>query len=381
MYSLSAYGSMIADRARAEAYAQALRNTVRAGSVVVEIGTGPGVFAVLACQLGASKVYAIEPSEIIQVAREVAVANGCAAKIEFFEQLSDRVALPVRADIALSDLRGILPFFQRHIPTIVDARRRFLGAGGILIPRKDTLWAAIVEAPKLYGELVDPWEKNPFGQDLRPARELAVNTIKKAYASPGQLLTAHRLWTTIDYASVESTDAAGNLEWTVERAGTGHGIVVWFDADLAEGAVFSNAPGTPESIYGSLFFPWTEPVPLAPSQAVCASLEAKFVENDYLWRWRTRIEHVKGSSSPIHFDQSELGGAVLSVAQLRKAAADHIPQLSEEGRLRCRALELIDGKVSLAEIARSLAKEFPDRFPDWRQALSYAGAVSQEFGR
>src|SRR5262252_9028942 len=104
MYSLAGYGSMVADRVRVDAYAQALRKTVRSGSVVVEIGTGPGIFAVLACQLGAGKVYAIEPSEIIQVAREVAAANGCAGKIEFFEQLSDRVVLPVRADIILSDL-------------------------------------------------------------------------------------------------------------------------------------------------------------------------------------------------------------------------------------------------------------------------------------
>src|SRR2546430_8134438 len=34
-------------------YAEALRRTVRQESIVAEIGTGPGVFAVLACQLGA----------------------------------------------------------------------------------------------------------------------------------------------------------------------------------------------------------------------------------------------------------------------------------------------------------------------------------------
>src|SRR5215469_14054221 len=175
MYSLNAYGSMIADRVRVEAYAEALRKTIRKGSVVVEIGTGPGIFAVLACQLGASRVYAIEPGEIIQVAREVAVANGYADKIEFFEQLSDRVNLPTRADVMLSDLRGVLPFFQRHIPTIVDARKRFLVPGGSMIPRKDTVWAGVVEVPKAYGEIVEAWDKNPFNQDLAPARMLAVN--------------------------------------------------------------------------------------------------------------------------------------------------------------------------------------------------------------
>jgi len=306
-----------------EAYGEALRKTVRKGSVVVEIGTGPGVFAVLACQFGASRVYAIEPAEIIQVAREVAAANGCADKIDFFEQLSHRVTLPARADVLLSDLRGVLPFFQRHIPAIVDARQRFLAPGGTVIPRKDTVWAAVVEAPKAYGEMVDPWDKNSFHQDLAPARVLAVNDYQKIRATPDQLLTGHKLWATLDYASVESADVRGNLEWTVERAGTGHGIVMWFDADLAAGVGFSNAPGTPETVYGSFFFPWTQPTSLEEGQTVCVSLEAKLVENDYVWRWATRIEPFAGSSaSPLHFEQSQLAGAVLSPKKLHRSAAD-----------------------------------------------------------
>lgn len=382
MYSLNAYGLMIADRVRTDAYAEALRKTIREGAVVVEIGTGPGVFAVLACQLGARKVYAIEPAEIIQVAREVAAANGCAEKIDFFEQLSDRVALPAHADVILSDLRGVLPFFQRHIPAIVDARRRLLVPGGTMIPRKDTVWAAVVEAPKPYGDIVDPWDKNPLSQALAPARTLATNNGLKVRVSPEHLLTGHKLWTTLDYSTIESPDVRGSLEWSAERAGTGHGIVVWFDADLAEGIGFSNAPGTPETVYGSYFFPWTQPAILEKGQSVCVVLEAKLVENDYVWRWTTRIEPFAGSSaSPIHFEQSQLAGAVLSPTQLRKLAADYIPQLSEEGILRRRTFELMDGKLSLNEIAKQLVKEFPQRFSDWRHALTYAGTVSQEYSR
>ena len=115
---------------------------------------------------------------------------------------------------------------------------------------------------------------------------------------------------------------------------------------------------------------------------VCVNLEAKLVEGDYLWRWRTSIEPAKGSgASPIHYEQSQLAGAVLSPKQLRKLAADYIPQLSEEGILRRRTFELMDGKLSLSDIASQLAKEFPQRFSDRRQALSYAGTVSQEYSR
>jgi len=381
MYSLAGYGSMVADRVRVDAYAQALRKTVRFGSVVVEIGTGPGIFAVLACQVGASHVYAIEPSEIIQVAREVAAANGYADKIEFFEQLSNHVTLPTRADVIVSDLRGVLPLLERHIPAIVDARSRFLAPGGTLIPRKDTLWAAIAEAPKPYGELVDPWDHNAFDQDLRPARRLIVNHIKKVSAGADRLLTAARLWTTLDYNSVEKPDVRGNLEWRVEQPGTGHGLVVWFDADLADGIGFSNAPSARETVYGSLLLPWPQPVPLELGQSVAANLEAKLIEEDYLWRWTTRIEPQDGSGTPLRFEQSQFAGEVLSAAKLHRRAAAYVPQLSEEGRVRRRTFELMDGRASLEQIAQRLAAEFPQRFSKWEQALSYAGAVSQEYSR
>ena len=382
MYSLSGYGSMAADRVRVDAYAEALRKTVRVGSVVVEIGTGPGIFAVLACQIGASRVYAIEPSEIIQVAREVAAANGYKDKIEFFEQFSNHVTLPTRADVIVSDLRGVLPLLERHIPAIVDARVRFLAPGGTLIPRKDTLWVAIAEAPKPYGALVDPWDRNAFGQDLSPARRLIVNDVQKVSADVERLLTAGRLWATLDYNSIENPDVRGNLEWRVERAGTGHGLVVWFDADLADGIGFSNFPSARATVYGSLFFPWPQPVPLAPGQFVAVNLEAKLLEEDYVWRWTTRIEPHDGARAPlIDFEQSQLAGEVLSGAKLHRRAAAYVPRLSDEGRLRRRTFELMDGRASLEQIAHRLATEFPERFSKWERALSYAGTVSQEYSR
>src|SRR6185295_6250505 len=204
MYSLTGYGHMIADRVRYEPYSEALKRTVRPGSVVLEIGTGPGIFAVQAFRLGASRVIAIEPDAVIQVARDIAQANGCADKIEFIEDLSTRITLPTRADVIISDLRGVLPLFQHHLPSIIDARRRFLAPGGALIPNKDAIWAAIVEAPKQYAGIVDPWKSNDV--DLSPAVELVLNDCQKTRLSPEQLLTPPLLWTALDYRTLENAD-------------------------------------------------------------------------------------------------------------------------------------------------------------------------------
>ena len=76
MYDLIGYGSMIADSVRTDAYARALRDLVKPDSVVLDIGTGTGLFALLACRFGARHVFAIEPSNVIALARTLSRANG-----------------------------------------------------------------------------------------------------------------------------------------------------------------------------------------------------------------------------------------------------------------------------------------------------------------
>ncbi|HEY2645895.1 MAG TPA: 50S ribosomal protein L11 methyltransferase [Candidatus Acidoferrales bacterium] len=359
-----------------------MRATIRPGCVVMDIGTGPGLLAVLAYQLGASRVYAIEPNDVIQLAREISAANHCADKIEFFEDFSRKVSVPVRADVIVSDLRGILPLFENHIPSIVDARQRFLAPGGTLIARRDRIWAAVADAPEAYGKIVDPWDRNGLGQNLSTVRRKVLNEFGKARVQPEQLLTKPQLWATLDYTTIENPDVCGTVQWAAERNGTGHGILVWFDVELADNISFSTGPESPETVYGTAFFPWLEPVPLVAGQNISFELDAKFLENDYFWRWTTQIESAeKAGETVARFEQSQLQGAVLSLTKLHRMASDYVPQLTQEDLIRRRALDLMDGKTSLEAIARRLTNEFPDRFARWVQALPFVSSIPNESSR
>ena len=57
MYTISHYGNMIADRVRMGGYLEAMARAIRPGSVVADIGCGPGILALHACRLGAARVY------------------------------------------------------------------------------------------------------------------------------------------------------------------------------------------------------------------------------------------------------------------------------------------------------------------------------------
>jgi len=382
MYSITGYGDMITDTVRMDAYARALRHAVKPGSIVLDIGTGTGIFALLACQLGARRVYAVEPSDAIDVAREIAAANGCADSIEFIQGLSTAITLPERADVIVSDLRGVLPYCERHLPAIADARHRFLAPGGALIPRRDTLWLACIEAPDAFGRLAKPWSENAFGLDMRAAFKLVSNQWDRAKVKAEQVLSEPQSWGSIDYTTVENADFAATVHSTVTRAGTGHGICAWFDATLAEDIEFSNAPGNREAIYGTALFPWPQPLALDLGDRVCVTLKGDLVGGEYLWRWDTRVAgRGDPSGCKAEFKQSSFFGAPLSPARLRKQSASHVAALNDDGRIDQLSLQLMQNGTPLGEIARDLSRRFPERFARWQDALTHVGELSAKYSR
>lgn len=380
MYSVHTYGQMLADVPRMDAHIAALRRVVKPGSVVLDLGCGPGVFALLACQLGARRVFAIEPDNVIELAREAAKANGFADRIEFFQGFSTEITLPERADIIISDLRGVLPWYQQHIPSIVDARNRFLAPGGIIIPRRDILWAAVVDARERYQEIVGPWQSN--GLDLSSARRVITNTWRKTRLKTSELLVEPLCWATLDYREIQCPDVSAEIVWQASRPGTAHGVAIWFDSELVDEIGFSNHPGSPELIYGNGLFPFSQPVEVADGDRICLTLRADHINGDYLWRWDTHFFAAGESGTPkASFKQSTFFGVPLSASQLRKQATVYRPVLDQRGEARSFIMQLMNGENSLAEIASRLAERFPQRYADSNAALNEVAAISREFGR
>ena len=370
---------MIADRTRMDAYTAALEAVVRPGAVVLDLGAGPGIFALLACRLGARHVHALEPDTVIELARTLASAHDCQDRITFHQALSTRVDLPEPADVVVSDLRSVLPLFEHHIPSLVDVRERLLAPGGVLVPRTDTVWVALARAPELYRPFREPWAENRLGLDLTAGREPAVNRWVRVDAPADCLLAGPRLWARLDYATVGDPDVSGTLVWTMERSGTAHGLLAWFDAELAPGIGFSTAPGGPGTVYGQAFFPLAEPVALAEGDSVEVELRADLVGDDYMWRWNTVVREGGGLGPQVkaRFAQSTFLGGVLSPAGLRKRAADFVPVLSPRARVDATILGLMDGTRSLEAVARAVAERFPERFRSWEDALGRVGELSE----
>src|SRR5258708_2585737 len=380
MYSLSDYGAMIADSSRLEAYKAAIAKAVQPGDYVLEIGCGPGAFALLACQAGARKVYAIDWEEFVHFARELAAANGFADRIEFIQSDSRRVQLPERVNIIVSDIRGSLPLFGHAIASLEDARQRFLAPGGRLIPQRDILKAAVIEAGDFYSKLISPWVKSISSLELSPSLSLLLNGSYVSHFNHDQLLTEPQAWAVLDYSVGAKACPAANLDFSVTRAGTAHGICLWFETELVLGIGYSSLSQSSKTIYGQVFLPWLEAVPVQPGQRICLGLQANLVAEEYIWRLETRIRG-NGKNADRFFQQSTFQRANFTPQSLRRPAADFVPSLSEEGEANRWMLQAMDGKASLQEIAQAAAEIFPQTFPRWEDALHLAAQLATQFSR
>jgi type I protein arginine methyltransferase len=379
-YALPDYGRMMRDTVRTDAFARALERAVTADSVVLDLGCGAGIFSLISCRLGARRIFAIEKDEVIEVAREIARRAGYARRIEFIQDSSKNVVLPERANVVVSDIRGALPLYSQHLPSIIDARERLLAPDGVLIPKRDILMAAVVEAPELYYDRVSSWE-DQAGFDMEPAREMAVNMWFKERSSREWLISEAEQVGVLDYSTVESVNFSAEIGWRIDKSATAHGFLLWFDTELVEGVGYSCAPGEPITLYGNAFFPFQVPVPIERGDYVRVGITAGLIEDDYVWSWRTLVSGSGAEREKARFSQSTVLGVPISERLLERSLSTYVPELSEEGRMLYFALEMMGGDRSLDEIAVEVHDRFADRFATVDEALTLVTRLAHKYSR
>jgi protein arginine N-methyltransferase 1 len=381
MFSLADFGSMISDRVRLDAHAAALRQLVTPTSIVLDIGAGTGIMSLLACQAGARRVYAVEPSAAVQILVETARANGFADRVVVLQRRSTEVTLAERAHVIVSDLRGVLPSYGTHFTDIADARRRLLAPGGQLLPTSDSLWAAVIAAPDAFERRRRVWQSRPHDLDLGAAQHFVDNELDKYRARPDQRLCEPVRWANVDYPTLTERAVRGAASCAITKGGVGHGLLVWFDTVLVDGIGYSNAPGAPEGIYGQMFFAWPEAVELQAGDRIGFELRADPIGVDYVWTWTTEIDGTgPGASGAKRFRQSTFKAWPPSREALRKRAATFAPALSAVG---VEALEVLEGMrsgLAIGEIAAKLRAAHPERFASLDDAHGFVAELAERYG-
>jgi len=126
---------MLGDRLRMTAFQAAIREVVRPGSVVLDLGTGTGILARWALEAGAERVYGIDFNDLVlATAVERMASAGLAARFHPVHGMSFDIELPERVGVIISETLGNLADNEGCVRILADARARFLAPGGVLIP-------------------------------------------------------------------------------------------------------------------------------------------------------------------------------------------------------------------------------------------------------
>ena len=249
---------MLGDRVRTESFLAAIREVVRPGDAVVDLGTGTGVLAIAAAKAGARHVYAIEESGIADSARALFEANGCGDLITLVAGRSTAVDLPERCDVLVSEMIGNDPLGEDILSVTADAVGRFLEPGGRLIPSRVELFGLPVTVPraKLAENLfeaapLDAW-RSWYGVDFGPLGELKTNRPRGFLVAPVTAREWPVLSAAVPLVEADLRTARGSVFRRTSRAtavidGELNGVLAYFETDLAPGVRLSTHPASVRS--------------------------------------------------------------------------------------------------------------------------------------
>jgi SAM-dependent methyltransferase len=362
---------LLADRVRMEAYKKAIHEVVRKDDLVVDIGTGSGILSFLALQAGAKRIYAVEVGKIIEEAESLAKINGFEEKIVFIKGRSDRIKLPEKVDVIISEIIGNFGLEENLHQFIIDARKRFLKPEGKLIPSWLELYLVPVESESYWKENVDFWGKDYYGIDYSPVRNRATSQKYVIDCSDKvNWLSEPAMLSHLNFYSLEKAPLVFEGKSVINKKGTLHGLLGFHQTGLSQGIVISTSPKNPPTYWKHNFFPLKDAVKVEKGDEACCKMIALPHGAVIFWQWETSVyrnnnEIAKFSQSNIHIRKEEF--------LIRQKGFK--PILSEKAKIQKKVLEICDGNKTMQEIAEILLAEYPQKFSDIKDAFEFVVGI------
>jgi len=266
---------MVRDALRNETLARALNHFVQPDMLVLEIGTGTGLLAMLAARAGAAQVITCEKEPLLaEQAKTIIARNGLADRITVISkeltQLTVGTDLPRRADLLMSETIGTKLLEMLVLPLYVHAHKHLLTPEGRVLP--ETIAAR--------GMLVGGLETGSFrmgevlGFDLSPFNILAPPQLSNAedggrfdaYSEPVEIFR-------FDLNAFQQPDRGHQqMEIAVTRDGTVQGFMQWLWMDFGGGITFENRPPL-KSVWWPVVHLFPEEVSVREGDLLCLTAQ------------------------------------------------------------------------------------------------------------
>ena len=147
-------------------------------------------------------------------------------------------------------------------------------------------------------------------------------------------------------------------------AGQSRGLAIWFETDLAEGAGFSSAPGSPTRVYSQVYLPLRTAVAVEHGDRLRVALTMRLVLDEYIWAWRVFRTRADDGKERELLSQNSIADVVIDPEELHQRAQAAPPRLGPASGALLSLLARMDGRAPIVELAEALHRESPQLFPD-----------------
>jgi protein-L-isoaspartate O-methyltransferase len=247
--------AMLNDRARTSAFLAATQQVVRPGDVVLDIGTGTGIYAIAAARAGARRVYAVEVGPVGEAARRLFDVNGVADRITLLRGQSTEIQLPEPADVLVAELIGDEPLAEGVVGITRDALQRLLKPGARLVPSGVKVFGLPVSMPadrlarfRFTRQALQQW-RSWYGIDFGPLAEVGQGPLFRHGVNPyemreWQALAEPVLLIDVDLSSWLAVPTHVRRIVSAAACGELNALALYFELRVGAWCFYSTRPST-----------------------------------------------------------------------------------------------------------------------------------------
>lgn len=303
---------LLSDSLRMAAFETAIKETVRPGMAVLDLGTGTGILAQWAAEAGARHVYGLDLQDrILARATQRLVDAGHGERFSPICGLSFEVELPEKVDVIVSEIMGNIVDNEDCARILADARRRFLRPGGLMLPSRAESYLVPVSAVDAHSQIRQGRvQGGSLGDNRFDSYYDVIVPVDSALAAP-QLLRS------FDFDTDQDPVYERTIVFPVHHAGDFTGFKGYFIATLSETVALDIsgdgiAAGTTSASWKHCFLPIETPIKVQVHDRIVLSFSRCYPSAAadpfrQVYRWQGRI--LRDGSEVGAFAQDSAGGA------------------------------------------------------------------------
>jgi protein arginine N-methyltransferase 1 len=227
---------MLKDIVRTKTYQNAIYQNkfLFKDKVVLDVGAGTGILSLFCAKGGASHVYAVECSNMADMAKQIVETNGFSDVVTVLKGKIEEIELPVaKVDIIISEWMGYFLLFENMLDTVLYARDKWLVDDGLVLPDKASLYLTAIEDAEYKEDKIEFWN-NVYGFNMSCIKKQAMTEPLVDIVDPKQIVTNCQLLKTMDIAKMDIGDASftAPFKLVAERNDFVHALVAYFDVSF-----------------------------------------------------------------------------------------------------------------------------------------------------